>query len=242
MPTALRQQKYPFGSQRTDPHWSTKGLVFYSQFKPAGKLIDESPYGNHGTITGATWTGDGLDFDGTGDFILFANSMSLTEFTFVIRFNADDLTARSLIGDHTDNDNYAFLLNATTVRLRTTTTYNFTVPTMLTGTWYTICYTRDSTNRIRCYLDAVESSTGLIVNAVPFSLTAIGDATAGAEDFDGRMSDVKIYNRALSASEIQALYINPDLPMKQDTSWMGFVPTGIVIPRMIHHYKQAGGL
>ncbi|KKK61809.1 hypothetical protein LCGC14_3010640, partial [marine sediment metagenome] len=67
MPTRLRQQKHPFGSLRKDPHWSTKGLVGLWQFKPAGKLIDETSNKNDGTITGATWVAEGLRFDGTDD-------------------------------------------------------------------------------------------------------------------------------------------------------------------------------
>ena len=40
-----------FAQLRTG-HWSTNGLVGYWPFVEAGNLVDFSPYGNHGVITG----------------------------------------------------------------------------------------------------------------------------------------------------------------------------------------------
>ncbi len=206
-----------FGQQLRSGHWSTDGLVFFWRGIRAGNVVDESSYGNHGTIVGnPSWAGEGLDFDGAGDYAILSTPLSLSQFTLSITFEADDLTSRSLIGDHTDSNNYTLLTTTTQLRLRTDTTRMFTVPTMSVGVRYNNVYTRDTSNNIRCYLNAKESSTGAIFDSVTFSLTSIGKALDQAVDFDGRMFDVKIYNRALAAREILDLYRNRDLPIRQD--------------------------
>ncbi len=65
-------------------------VLFLPGLPGAGTIIyDRSLYGNHGTITGATWKFNGrvwyLDFDGTDDYVdcgLNVASLELTTFTF----------------------------------------------------------------------------------------------------------------------------------------------------------------
>ena len=64
-----------FAQLRTG-HWSTNGLVGYYPFTRAGNLVDFSPNGNHGVITGATWSGEGLGFDGN-DYVTIPHNPSL---------------------------------------------------------------------------------------------------------------------------------------------------------------------
>ena len=66
---------------RTDGHWSADGLVLFPDFftGDTGLLHDLSSGDNHGTITGATWQGQGLSFDGVGDFVTLNNHISFAD-------------------------------------------------------------------------------------------------------------------------------------------------------------------
>ncbi len=235
-----------FGQQLNLGHWATDSLVFYWRGIEAGNVVDESFNRNHGTITGATWQGEGLFFDGLGDLFTPANSFSLTQFTFIVRFKTNDISATTLAGDSSDDINYMMILNSTTLRFRADIVRNFTIPALSVDEWHTAAYTRDAGNNLRVYWDGIESSTGAISDSVAFSLTTIGKGTtASGEDFDGTMSDVKIYNRALSESEILDLYINPNLPMQQEPIWLMYSPaappSGIVPIIQAHTRRRRAG-
>lgn len=99
---------------------------------------------------------------------------------------------------------------------------------------------------VRFYVDGVEDAS--MSEALAGTLTtsgssyAFGNNAAGLDKgMTGVIVFVALYNRALSANQIQQLNINPDLPIQQDPVWWG-QPTGVIVPVMIHHYKQAGGL
>jgi hypothetical protein len=60
------------------------------------------------------------------------------------------------------------------------------------------------------YVDGAAITSISNTNTIP-SLTAalndnIGQLTGGGQQFTGAIDDVRIYNRALSAQEVQALY------------------------------------
>jgi hypothetical protein len=82
---------------------------------------------------------------------------------------------------------------------------NFTAPA---GAWSLIAATFDGTT-IRCFQNATQIASGTPPNPSPESFTAIHIATrddAYASYYQGSMDDLRIYNRAFSVAEIQALY------------------------------------
>ena len=88
--------------------------------------------------------------------------------------------------------------------------------TLLANKWYHIAYTWNSAGGLRLYVNgALDASTAqanfsasgsgdYITIASPLSGTTCGSVTSTA--FAGSVDDVRIYNRALSAQEISALY------------------------------------
>ncbi len=177
------------------------------------KVFDLSGNRNDGTFVGTpTWVpgkfGTALDFDGSGDYFILANTITLTgEFTIGFWFNSDDLTTRTILGTYDSDEDYLFLTDVSHIQLVLGSSgKNFAVPNMSTGTWYFVVFTRDSGNDIRCYFNGVESSTGVLNSAISFSINAIGKAHTGAFDYDGRLDLPFVYNRALSASEIAQVY------------------------------------
>ncbi len=248
-----------FGQQLRSGHWSTEGLVFYWRGIPAGNVVDESFYGNDGTITGATWVGDGLDFA-----VASGNDVIIPNFSFPN--DTGDLTLIFDVNPRTDGEaDNGYWIMATDFAMyllwningleinRTDTGDNGRWRTGndlgLIGSRNTLVITHTGTALPRIYIN------GIFEETLPEILTPTGTADTihnttmmlgsnpgNSRDWDGTMYRVSVYNRVLSASEILDLEINPDLPMQEDPVWWGQAVSAITIPRMIHHYKQAGGL
>ncbi len=230
-----------FGQMLNLGHWSTDGLVFLWRGIEAGNAVDESFGGNHGTITGATWAGDGLDFaaasdndvtisnfrfpDDNGDLTLIfditprttgenssAYWMLPTDFAFYLHWNNEGLTwNRNYTGDNG--------------RWRTANDLG------LIGSRNTVVLTHSGTDLPRVYIN------GVFVIALPEILAPTGTAdtinnkdmligtnTTRTRDWDGVMHGISVYNHVLSVTEIMQLSINPDLPMEQPPIWLLFSP------------------
>jgi len=196
------------------------GLVAYYPFN--GNANDESGNGNHGTVYGATLTEDrfgntdsAYSFDGINDYMEINNfSLSYDSITILawVFLKSHSSCCPKIIG--TRYSNYAFQLeifsnnkimwDCATQSQRLETDENV----MELGDWYLITATYDGANS-HIYYDsnrvASRTATGSIelLNAV----IRIGVEVHANEDYwDGYMDDIRIYNRALSNSEIQQLY------------------------------------
>jgi len=80
--------------------------------------------------------------------------------------------------------------------------------------WHHYAVNYDSQNGTRIYKDAKIYATqrssvgGSVTSALPSSVQApfmLGAAESNSEYFDGSLDEVRVYNRPLSAEEIQAL-------------------------------------
>lgn len=91
--------------------------------------------------------------------------------------------------------------------------------TLKTGVWQHVVGTYDGSTK-RLYFDGVEvasaSATGSITQ--PTSNTAILSASGSGYDVDGKVQNVRLWSRALSAVEVQSLY---------ETPWIGSNYTSI---------------
>ena len=227
------QQKPWFGTLRKDPHWSTKGLAGIWPFRKAGKLIDYTSNKNDGVITG-TWVGDSLSFDGVGDGVVFNQSDTLgINGTIVIRARINALTAaRTLLQEETSGFIDWDILGST-LRIRIFDTNFTTFANVIIDTdWHTIALAW-STNGVSVCVDGVlfasdPTFTGLNAGAVN-GITLASSRTQD-EFMDCNISDLDIYDRALSVREILDLYINPNLPFQRQPLWLGkapVAPTGV---------------
>jgi hypothetical protein len=85
----------------------------------------------------------------------------------------------------------------------------FSLSTLTTGNWYHIVGTYDGTN-MNFYINGVIQGSFLVFGQTGttqgLANMYLGEQYQGANYFKGQIDDFRIYNRALSASEIQALY------------------------------------
>ncbi len=187
---------------------------------------DSSGFGNHGTLTNTESTdwilgkrGKALEFDGTNDFIDVGTSESLqpttglTVSTWVRRTgNFSDVNG---IVTSVKNNNFdgGYILTGTSankVRMYIWTGGGWALSestTVLTlGQWYHVSATWDGSN-IKLYINGVQEDTdaaGSLVYPGTDWPTSIG-RYGGVVHTPATLDEVRIYNRALSATEIVGL-------------------------------------
>lgn len=208
-----------------------RGLVGYwtsnetSWNGTAGEVKDSSANGNNGVRSGnATTTSSGQysyagDYDGTGDFVSVSSfDETVTEAT---------ITAWIFVDAMSSYDGLVFSrgTNVTGMNINTAgtglgyhwndanNTYTWASGlTISTGSWAFVAIAVNA-SEANAYLGqggTLSSAT----NTVSHASTQLNDlkfATddAGSRDLDGRIDDVRIYNRTLSSSEITSLYNDP---------------------------------
>ena len=76
------------------------------------------------------------------------------------------------------------------------------------NTWQNLVMTRDASNNMRVYLNGIGSTTGAISYSNTLQMNQIGRYSNFTNQYNakGSIGEVKIYNRALSASEVLQNY------------------------------------
>jgi len=182
---------------------------------------DGSGKGNPGTVTGAAWStqgkfGGALSFNGSSSLVRVADSASLDLTTGMtlsawINPSANQSGWRTILQKQTD----AYFLNASnsTGPLRpsgggtfgTGDSYVSGPTASPVGSWTHVTYTYDGTTQ-RVYVNgtqvATKATTGLIQTTA--SPLWIGGNQPYGEFFQGLIDEVRVYNRALTPSEVQS--------------------------------------
>ena len=189
---------------------------------------DLSGNGNTGTLTnGPTYNnanGGSIVFDGTNDFINIPHNSSLTS-TSALTINcwvkSQSLSAyNAIIGKGTSDANEEYTVAFTSDRIYfdigngagpyVSALYNFS-----NNVWYNICCIHSRTagiSNLLCYVNGVIVSGSTILgtntpnnNSFPISIGSRSYDTPTLP-FYGNISNVSIYNRALSAAEVAQNY------------------------------------
>ncbi len=185
-------------------------------------LTDHSGSGNHGTISGAAWTGAGrfggaLSFDGVNDWVTIADAASLDLTSGMtleawIRPTALGNNWRTVLLKEQPG-NYAYALYASTGTgrpsvnaitggvdrdLRATSSPALNTWTHLAGTY--------NGSTLTIYLNGVAAGTVAATGNIVTTTGALrlGGTAVWPEWFTGQIDEVRVYNRALSAAEIQS--------------------------------------
>ena len=184
-------------------------------------LYDKSGQNNHGTVTGTTTStgkiGQARSFNGTSDSLQVPHSASWNSTDMSagmwVRFvaNGDSMFLQHLSGGggggfefdyQSATSNLIFSPNGAAIGVSKTWA-------PIVNKWYHIAFTRNATTDANTlYIDGVSlgSTTQTTDIATVTGVLYIGDGTYAGYEINGSLDDVRIYNRALSATEVAQLY------------------------------------
>ncbi len=207
----------------------TNGLVAYYPFN--GNANDETGNGNNGVVNGATLTQDrfgnahrAYSFDGTNDYIRVARQVTTNQpLTWSVWFrpNIPDTNVVAALLNQGGNPGQTMCSPRLGIGCDVFGQFDFytydTVPHWVlsskraqydTNHWYQLVATSDVQGNRCLYVDGVGEGTA---TNQPFGQNLAnfyigGEVSSYSTWFSGVIDDVRIYNRALSGSEVQQLY------------------------------------
>jgi hypothetical protein len=213
--------KPPKGALLKRGHISNRGLVGYWLLNEGGgaRINDLSGYGNHGTITGATWAagkfGPCLSFNGTSAKIALSSLDALRTTAYTISVWAKRSTITAAWGG-------LISLQANELELWVyengdigfgQTSYNWKKwSTVWTdkSSWHHIAVVVPASGTATLYFDTVTKGSVSPQTNAAWTSPAIGLVYPSLSCYyAGLIDSLQICNRALAASEIQELYRNP---------------------------------
>jgi N-acetylneuraminic acid mutarotase len=202
--------------------WSTDGLVGWWKFDEGSGTVayDSSGNGHDGNLTnGPTWTdgqiGGALSFDGVNDHVRIGNVLNnLTDLSFSLWFKPASIPTQSEHGYMVYKEQtYALTLasdggvhlNFGNGNAWEDSGLNTSVLEL--NKWYNVTATRGS-GIMKVFIDInlLANKSYNTSSGSNSSLLVFGAASNETRPFNGLIDDVRIYDRALSAEEVQALY------------------------------------
>lgn len=187
-----------------------------------GAVVDKSGNGNTGTLqniaTSSFYTsgkiGQAFNFDGVDDSVkLTSDPIGTGAVTISAWINPESFGGASrgaiIWGNSTRFriTSIGFLIEFTSNGF-TTTAQSASGSLRQLSKWYHVVVTRDSSNQATFYINGVISGTANQASGIPTgsSVGNIGESVSSANRFDGKIDDVRVYNRVLTTSEITRLY------------------------------------
>ena len=182
-------------------------------------LRDHSIYGNHGTITGADWVADGLDFDGSSNDKIDCGSDDVLNITTNISIHLwlkiDNLSAEQMIisREATGWAGWQIVFdrgaNNSLQYMRSGGFHTSNANAISDSNWHHVAVVSKPPDSVSFYVDGasvgVDSTTFSVVDNPGVSLW-IGLDSSNLRDLDGTIHSTFIYNRALTAEEISNIY------------------------------------
>lgn len=248
--------------RKTARHASASNLLALNFNEATGAIAaDVSGNSNDAVLNGATWdtagiAGSALRFNGSGAYARTPVSWPAigdADFTIYAWINMD-----VIVGDHriiaVDQflQNFQFLIGneggltvALELYLGGSSTLKSNLVTWNTGQWYFVCAKRKN-GLITFFRDSEQIGTvdGQYTVATS-SFLDIGYRTANsAYPFDGRIDELRLYDRALSDAEIVQTSKNPGLPLNAPLpvqvnvlSWAEYITDTLRVP-VAWNYRQ----
>jgi probable HAF family extracellular repeat protein len=208
-----------------------QGLVGHWKLDDESGGTAEDSAGSHdGTITGATWT-DGrlcgaLDFDGAGDYVDVGDVLDFIDsedFTITGWFSRDTFANHHVIVGKRNSissgqgfivyvekigDDLIFEAGDGSDEFSMTSSTTFT-----SSGWnhFAVVFDESSAVNSKIYINGTDDNesqsgtigdVGSLANALAFR---IGSEADGGSEFDGRIDDIRVYDRALSQADVEAL-------------------------------------
>ena len=212
-----------FPAQLNMAHPLTRGLVgcwVLNENDPTSmRAWDSSPYKNHGLVTGALGRHQGRKVDGIDDIIDVAVGTEITGLTTYAIEAWQKLTAvenGQVLLNFRPGDVYQIFTtmysNATTGWAYLGLSYYRLFTTALDTAWHHIIFevTGDDVTTAALYVDSVAQAIQSTTSTGSVSAkTGLRIGEGHAEWLNATLGELRIYNRLLTASEKQQLYLNP---------------------------------
>lgn len=155
-----------------------------------------------------------LYFDGltSGTLVTVANQAAIgtLPFSFETWMCPEDLSAiRPILGGVTNAPSWRLETDGRLLMTKqNAATVGYSIGTVSAGTLTHVAYTRDSSNVGTFYINAI--SAGTITDATDYTvaLNQIGTLSTGTVAFKGLLAPANIYNYAISAAQVSALFYN----------------------------------
>ena len=188
------------------------------------RLEDKSPYRNHGTLTNmdaaTCWKASGglgaLDFDGVNDYVALPSKTELQpaagqRFSISAWINPAANVNQSIIG-HGRLNGYSFYVQGNFLEFAKAGVANTGSSVSQTpigiGSWSHVVVTNLVNSSVQLYINGVLKRN--VAFAYSYAYTnelRIGDsANEPGFAWNGKLDDIRVWNRLLTAQEIQALY------------------------------------
>lgn len=221
------------GSQLNTDHPLADGIVgLWLMNEGTGTTIaDLSGNENMGTLAAdVSWVpgkyGTALDFDGTGDYVDVGqdSSLKMTTACTVCAWVKSDVTVsgeRNIVREQTTGKGYALGAGWTANKFRFYlnaggwTSSGDSITNIVAGTEYFVCGTYDKnagSNQVKLWVNGINENSGTDTDSISWLsnniLIGAYNPASGA-GWNGKISHVVIFNRALSAEEIKWLYAEP---------------------------------
>ncbi len=228
------------------------GLAGYWNFDD--DTATDLAHGNNGTVTGALFSTDvpvvagnvkSLDFDGSGDYVEVPDSpeldlssaITVTGWVYLDSFSTQNTVAakwRDISGANQRGYLLTVALDGTPRFYISTDGVNFpraTGAALSTGAWYHLAGTFDGSD-IKIYVDGVLAGTtaqagSIYLNNEPLLIGANDGYGGTTRKFtDGKVDEVRIYNKDLSSDEVAALADYGNFSVGSLTPEVGYNPVG----------------
>jgi hypothetical protein len=208
----------------------SNGLVLWHTFDGprlnSTTSTDSSGQGNNAALSGAPPTtkgkvGQALTFSSGKSLVLTTSAFDLSSSSFSISAWFKTVSSGSNLGIYTKTGSSSrikiYQIGGSTLRFRLVNSVGSGVSidssgvSINDGAWHQVTATFDyNTGAAAVYIDGISRGAGTgpsgDLDAVP-SVHLIGQGDGGSsESWDGDLDDIRVYNRALSASEVKRLY------------------------------------
>jgi len=212
------------------PPQPPSGLAYWTfdDTDTSGSTTADVWNGNDATINGATTsvsgandqytTNEAFDFDGSNDDVVSPslNLSGVTAMTFACWANLDNTSQKGILM-HISNQNdglvlsYDFALDGFNAFEKINNDFDNggTTQSVSAGVWHHVVGTYDQSGPMEIYLDGNFEDSGTMDNDISQmdeTTVSIGSRDSDKEFFDGQIDDVRVYSKALSASEVSDLY------------------------------------
>ena len=220
----------------------------YNQGMPTNLLVNRNNY-QSGNPT--VFNTKQVDFDGSDDYMQVSNfnNLGTSDGSFSFWVNCSDFTNATFLSKFQDNDNRILFITdgsdqfLAQGRVGGSYAWNTTLGSALTSyenEWINLVVTIDRSANLTLYLNGVSYATTSISSTSSTNVDNTGDWFFGQYGsgtyFDGKMSQVGMWNSTLTADEVSSLY-NHGLPIDLTTDQAAYASSS----NLVGYWRMGSG-